>query len=58
MFIPDDKGMEETIKGYGYYLKDRSTDATQYFGFPDDLKTEFSHMILPKNYSDKNKYDK
>jgi hypothetical protein len=46
-FNPDDQGMEQTIRGYAYYNAAKGNEASQYFGFPDDLKSEFDARILP-----------
>jgi len=46
-FNPDDKGMEQTIKGYGFYFGDKTDDLDTYFGFRDDLSAGFSKRLLP-----------
>ena len=46
-FDPDDQGMEQTIHGYAYRLGDTRPDAYTYFGFPDDIRSEFEYRLLP-----------
>jgi hypothetical protein len=46
-FDPDDQGMEQTIHGYAYQLGDTRPDAYTFFGFPDDIRSEFEHRLLP-----------
>ena len=46
-FNPDDRGMEQTIKGYAYAFGDNRDDSSIYFGFKDDLAALFSKRLLP-----------
>lgn len=46
-FQPDDRGMEQTIRGYAYQFGDKRSDLNTYFGFRDDLGSAFSNRLLP-----------
>ena len=32
---------------HGYRFGDKRSDLDTYFGFPDDIQTEFAHRLLP-----------
>jgi len=46
-FTPSYNNLEQDIKGYGFAFGDKRSDSDTYFGFTDDIRSGFSHRLLP-----------